>query len=89
MELGSSASETNTGGGRVDTGMSKWVLTGTREGKRLEVRGCDFYSFWDGLVTRKDALDPRVRVGESDDCGGEVERLAAFNVFLAGDLALC
>ncbi|MGE3709025.1 MAG: nuclear transport factor 2 family protein [Hyphomicrobiaceae bacterium] len=38
------------------TGISKWTLTGTtREGKRLEVRGCDFYTFQDGLVSRKDS----------------------------------
>jgi len=37
-------------------GMSKWTLTGTtRDGRRLEVRGCDFYTFRDGLVTRKDS----------------------------------
>jgi ketosteroid isomerase-like protein len=38
------------------TGMSKWTLTGTRrDGARIEVRGCDFYSFRDGKVIRKDA----------------------------------
>ncbi len=38
------------------TGISKWMLTGTtREGNRLEVRGCDFYTFRDGEVTRKDS----------------------------------
>lgn len=38
------------------TGMSKWLLTGTtREGRRLEVRGCDFYTFRGDLVTRKDS----------------------------------
>jgi ketosteroid isomerase-like protein len=38
------------------TGMSKWLLTGTTpEGVRKEVRGCDFYSFRDGKVTRKDS----------------------------------
>jgi ketosteroid isomerase-like protein len=38
------------------TGMSKWLLTGTnREGKRIEVQGCDFYTFRDGKVIRKDA----------------------------------
>ena len=31
------------------TGISKWTLTGTtRDGKRVEVRGCDFYTFRDG-----------------------------------------
>jgi steroid delta-isomerase-like uncharacterized protein len=38
------------------TGISKWTLTGTaRDGKRVEVRGCDFYTFRDGQVTRKDS----------------------------------
>ena len=38
------------------TGASKWTLTGTtREGRRVEVRGCDFYTFRDGQVTRKDS----------------------------------
>jgi steroid delta-isomerase-like uncharacterized protein len=38
------------------TGISKWCLTGTgRDGKKLEVRGCDFYSFRDGKVVRKDS----------------------------------
>ena len=40
----------------ADTGISKWTLTGTtREGLRKEVRGCDFYSFRDGKVVRKDS----------------------------------
>jgi ketosteroid isomerase-like protein len=40
----------------ADTGMSKWTLTGTmREGERTEVRGCDFYTFRDGMVIRKDS----------------------------------
>ena len=38
------------------TGISKWTLTGTtREGVRMEVRGCDFYTFRDGMVVRKDS----------------------------------
>jgi steroid delta-isomerase-like uncharacterized protein len=38
------------------TGMSRWTLTGTtRDGTGLEVRGCDFYTFRDGMVTRKDS----------------------------------
>ncbi len=37
-------------------GMSKWLLTGTtRDGDKLSVRGCDFYTFRDGKVTRKDS----------------------------------
>ena len=40
----------------AETGMSKWTLTGTsRDGKRIEVRGCDFYTFRDGQVIRKDS----------------------------------
>ena len=40
----------------AETGMSKWTLTGTtREGKRIEVRGCDFYSFRDGRIIGKDS----------------------------------
>jgi ketosteroid isomerase-like protein len=38
------------------TGMSKWLLTGTaRDGTRKQVRGCDFYTFRDGKVIRKDS----------------------------------
>jgi ketosteroid isomerase-like protein len=38
------------------TGISKWTLTGTgRDGRRTEVRGCDFYTFRDGTVVRKDS----------------------------------
>lgn len=38
------------------TGMSRWLLTGTTAGgEKLNVRGCDFYTFRDGKVTRKDS----------------------------------
>ncbi len=38
------------------TGMSKWTLTGTtRDGESKHVRGCDFYSFRNGMVIRKDS----------------------------------
>ncbi len=38
------------------TGISKWQLTGTsREGNMLQVHGCDFYTFRDGMVIRKDS----------------------------------
>jgi steroid delta-isomerase-like uncharacterized protein len=38
------------------TGISKWTLTATRQdGQRIEVWGCDFYTFRDGKVTRKDS----------------------------------
>lgn len=37
-------------------GMSKWLLTGTQaDGGKVKVRGCDFYTFRDGLVIRKDS----------------------------------
>jgi ketosteroid isomerase-like protein len=40
----------------AQTGMSKWTLTGTtREGKSVEVHGCDFYSFRAGKVIGKDS----------------------------------
>lgn len=40
----------------ANTGISKWTLTGTRrDGKKTEVRGCDFYTFRDGEVVRKDS----------------------------------
>jgi ketosteroid isomerase-like protein len=40
----------------ANTGMSKWTLTGTtRDGVRKNVRGCDFYTFRDGKVIRKDS----------------------------------
>lgn len=39
-----------------DLGISKWLLTGTTsDGRKVCVRGCDFYSFRGGLVTRKDS----------------------------------
>jgi ketosteroid isomerase-like protein len=40
----------------TDTGISKWILTGTtREGERKVVHGCDFYTFREGKVIRKDS----------------------------------
>jgi ketosteroid isomerase-like protein len=40
----------------ANTGFSKWTLTGTRsDGQRIEVWGCDFYTFHEGKVTRKDS----------------------------------
>ena len=40
-----------------NTGISKWLLTGTTaKGVKLNVHGCDFYTFGpDGKVTRKDS----------------------------------
>lgn len=38
-------------------GASEWTLTGTTtDGERLEVRGCDLWTFGHGLVTRKDSF---------------------------------
>jgi ketosteroid isomerase-like protein len=37
-------------------GMSKWTLTGTSpDGRKTNVRGCDFYTFREGKVIRKDS----------------------------------
>lgn len=40
-----------------DLGISRWTLRGTvaATGVRIEVNGCDFYTFRDGLVVRKDS----------------------------------
>jgi ketosteroid isomerase-like protein len=39
-----------------DRGASEWTLTGTTtDGTRLEVRGCDLWTFRDGLVVKKDS----------------------------------
>jgi len=39
-----------------DTGITRWTLTGTTaEGGKVKVNGCDFYTFRDGLVVRKDS----------------------------------
>lgn len=38
------------------TGISKWTLTGTtRDGTKMIVRGCDFFTFREGMVVRKDS----------------------------------
>ena len=41
-----------------DRGVSEWTLTGTTlEGERIEVRGCDLWTFGDdGRLTRKDSF---------------------------------
>lgn len=40
----------------ANAGMSKWLLTGTaRDGTKRRVHGCDFYTFRDGKVIRKDS----------------------------------
>jgi ketosteroid isomerase-like protein len=44
-----------------DRGVSEWTLTGTTtEGDRLELRGCDLWTFRDGKVVRKDSYWKRV-----------------------------
>ncbi len=40
----------------ANTGISRWTLTGTtRDGLSKEVQGCDFYTFRNGKVIRKDS----------------------------------
>ena len=39
-----------------DRGVSEWTFTGTRtDGSRVEVNGCDFFTFRAGKVIRKDS----------------------------------
>ena len=39
-----------------DRGVSEWTLTGTTtDGERVEVRGCDLWTFRDGRVVLKDS----------------------------------
>jgi ketosteroid isomerase-like protein len=39
-----------------DRGVSEWTLTGTtQDGQRLELRGCDLWTFRGGKVIRKDS----------------------------------
>jgi len=39
-----------------DVGVSKWTLRGTSsKGERIEVRGCDFYTFRAGKIVEKDS----------------------------------
>ncbi len=40
-----------------DRGASEWTLSGTTvEGSRIEVRGCDLWTFRDGRVVKKDSF---------------------------------
>lgn len=40
-----------------DRGASEWTLSGTTtDGERLRVRGCDLWTFRDGLIVRKDSF---------------------------------
>ena len=39
-----------------DRGASEWTLTGTTtDGEKIEVRGCDLWTFRDGKISRKDS----------------------------------
>jgi len=39
-----------------NVGISRWTLRGTSvDGERVEVNGCDFYTFDDGKVVKKDS----------------------------------
>jgi ketosteroid isomerase-like protein len=39
-----------------DRGTSEWTLSGTTtEGQRIELRGCDLWTFRDGKVVKKDS----------------------------------
>ena len=38
-----------------DRGVSEWTLRGTVDGERLEVRGCDLWTFRGDQVVRKDS----------------------------------
>ena len=40
-----------------DRGASEWTLSGTTTaGERIEVRGCDLWTFRDGVVVKKDSF---------------------------------
>ncbi len=39
-----------------DRGVSEWVFTGTLEGERVEVNGCDIWTFRDGKIAIKNAF---------------------------------
>jgi ketosteroid isomerase-like protein len=47
-------------------GVSEWTLTGTTtEGQRLELRGCDLWTFREGKVVRKDSYWKTVEPGST------------------------
>jgi ketosteroid isomerase-like protein len=40
-----------------DIGVSQWTLRGTpADGERIEVRGCDFFTFRSGKIVKKDSF---------------------------------
>ena len=47
-----------------DRGASEWTLSGTTvDGERIEVRGCDLWTFRDGQVVKKDSYW-KIRTGD-------------------------
>ena len=47
-----------------DRGASEWTLSGTTtDGQRIEVRGCDLWTFRDGMVVKKDSYWKIVTTG--------------------------
>jgi ketosteroid isomerase-like protein len=40
-----------------DRGASEWTLSGTTvDGERLQIRGCDLWTFRDGMIVKKDSF---------------------------------
>ena len=39
-----------------DRGVSEWTFSGNRDGKRIEVTGCDIFHFRDGLIAKKNSF---------------------------------
>lgn len=40
-----------------NTGISQWTISGTSTtGQRIEVRGCDFYTFLNGMISKKNSF---------------------------------
>jgi hypothetical protein len=39
-----------------DRGVSEWVFTGTHDGQRIQVNGCDIFTFRDGKIAVKNAF---------------------------------
>ncbi len=40
-----------------NTGITQWTISGTSTvGQRIEVRGCDFYTFRDGKIAKKNSF---------------------------------
>ena len=39
-----------------DRGLSEWTFSGTRDGQRVEVVGCDIFNFRDGKIAKKNSF---------------------------------